>query len=90
MENATSELPAKHAKRREKEPAPPLAGFACLAGNPTASNTAQLNLTPVEVLDLRMLRIELLRFQPNAFNKSDRARDAVRYLAVIEKILNAV
>lgn len=58
------------------------------AGEPVSE--IRTALTPVEVLDLRMLRVELLRFQPDGFNKCDRARDAVRYLAVIEKILNAV
>jgi hypothetical protein len=48
-----------------------------------------VELTPDEVIDLRMLRFELVKFQPGPGNKCDRARDAVRYLRIVDKILRA-
>jgi hypothetical protein len=49
-----------------------------------------LSLTPVEVLDLRMLRVQLLRVQAEPWSRCDWARDATAYRAVVEKILSAV
>lgn len=54
----------------------------------TSQHITILPLSYTDICDLRMLRQELLGYQPTAFNKCERARDAVRYLALVEKLLS--
>ena len=46
-------------------------------------------LSPAEIIDLQMLRHDLIAYQPQAYWKCDKRRDAERYLRLVEKLLKA-
>jgi len=53
-------------------------------------HNVSVELTEEEVVDLRMLRYQLLSYQPDPFFKCDQRREAERYLRLVDKILSAV
>jgi hypothetical protein len=53
-------------------------------------HVVSVQLTPEEVNDLRMLKYDLVEYQPMPWFKCEKRRDAERYMRLVDKILRAV